>query len=336
MQKRKLGSARSLRPRPRLHGPELRLWPGDRSQRGDQLIRAAHRARRDLLRHRRGLRPLHRTRSSSARRSQPVRDQVVIATKFGFKRSATPASGLDSRPEHIRQVADGVAEAAADRSRSTSSTSTASIRTCRSRMSPARSRTDRARARSSTSACRRPASRRSAARTPSSRSPRCRASIRCGGASPRSEILPTLEELGIGFVPFSPLGKGFLTGKIDETTTFGARRLPQHRPALLAGGAQGEPGAGRPARADRRAQGRDPGADRARLAARAEAVDRADPRHHEAAPPRGEPRRRGRRTDARRSRPHRAGARPASTSRATATPPRPALRQPLNRADTHR
>jgi aryl-alcohol dehydrogenase-like predicted oxidoreductase len=37
---------------------------------------------------------------------------------------------------------------------------------------------------------------------------------------PEGEILPTLEELGIGFVPFSPLGKGFLTGKIDETTTF--------------------------------------------------------------------------------------------------------------------
>ena len=37
---------------------------------------------------------------------------------------------------------------------------------------------------------------------------------------PEQQILPTLEELGIGFVPFSPLGKGFLTGKIDETTTF--------------------------------------------------------------------------------------------------------------------
>ncbi len=37
---------------------------------------------------------------------------------------------------------------------------------------------------------------------------------------PEKEVLPTLEELGIGFVPFSPLGKGFLTGKIDETTTF--------------------------------------------------------------------------------------------------------------------
>src|SRR3978361_1213889 len=38
---------------------------------------------------------------------------------------------------------------------------------------------------------------------------------------PEKEILPLLEELGIGFVPFSPLGKGFLTGKVDETTKFG-------------------------------------------------------------------------------------------------------------------
>ncbi|WP_317129054.1 aldo/keto reductase [Ilyomonas limi] len=37
---------------------------------------------------------------------------------------------------------------------------------------------------------------------------------------PEKEIIPTLEELGIGFVPFSPLGKGFLTGKIDEHTSF--------------------------------------------------------------------------------------------------------------------
>ena len=38
--------------------------------------------------------------------------------------------------------------------------------------------------------------------------------------APEAELLPALEELGIGFVPFSPLGKGFLTGKIDESTTF--------------------------------------------------------------------------------------------------------------------
>jgi aryl-alcohol dehydrogenase-like predicted oxidoreductase len=38
--------------------------------------------------------------------------------------------------------------------------------------------------------------------------------------TPEKEVIPTLEELGIGFVPFSPLGRGFLTGKIDENTTF--------------------------------------------------------------------------------------------------------------------
>ena len=59
---------------------------------------------------------------------------------------------------------------------------------------------------------------------------------------PEAEIIPTLEELGIGFVPFSPLGKGFLTGKIDETTTFDAsdfrnvvpRFTPEARKANLA------------------------------------------------------------------------------------------------------
>src|SRR4029077_18744563 len=39
-------------------------------------------------------------------------------------------------------------------------------------------------------------------------------------SEPEAEIIPTLEDLGIGFVPFSPLGRGFLTGKIDENTTF--------------------------------------------------------------------------------------------------------------------
>ena len=59
---------------------------------------------------------------------------------------------------------------------------------------------------------------------------------------PEAEILPTLEELGIGFVPFSPLGKGFLTGKIDDSTTFDStdfrnvvpRFTPENRKANLA------------------------------------------------------------------------------------------------------
>ena len=47
-----------------------------------------------------------------------------------------------------------------------------------------------------------------------------RASIRLWWREPEEEILPVLDELGIGFVPFSPLGRGFLTGSIDENTTF--------------------------------------------------------------------------------------------------------------------
>jgi len=54
---------------------------------------------------------------------------------------------------------------------------------------------------------------------------------------PEAEVLPTCEELGIGFVPFSPLGRGFLTGKMDETTTFGDNdnrsTLPRFTPEAL-------------------------------------------------------------------------------------------------------
>ncbi|HLP74426.1 MAG TPA: aldo/keto reductase [Bacteroidales bacterium] len=49
---------------------------------------------------------------------------------------------------------------------------------------------------------------------------------------PEAEIIPTLEELGIGFVPFSPLGKGFLTGKISETTTFDSKDFRSTVPRL--------------------------------------------------------------------------------------------------------
>ena len=59
---------------------------------------------------------------------------------------------------------------------------------------------------------------------------------------PEAEVLPTLEELGIGLVPYSPLGKGFLTGKIDETTTFDSTRFPQHTAALHANGLEGQSG----------------------------------------------------------------------------------------------
>jgi aryl-alcohol dehydrogenase-like predicted oxidoreductase len=55
--------------------------------------------------------------------------------------------------------------------------------------------------------------------------------------APEEEVLPTCEELGIGFVPYSPLGKGFLTGKIDENTTFDSSdlrsRIPRFAPEAL-------------------------------------------------------------------------------------------------------
>src|SRR5258708_14692575 len=55
--------------------------------------------------------------------------------------------------------------------------------------------------------------------------------------TPEREVIPTLEELGIGFVPYSPLGKGFLTGKIDENATFDSTdfrsTLPRFTPEAL-------------------------------------------------------------------------------------------------------
>jgi aryl-alcohol dehydrogenase-like predicted oxidoreductase len=52
--------------------------------------------------------------------------------------------------------------------------------------------------------------------------------------APEAEVLPTLEELGIGFVPFSPLGRGFLTGKIEETTRFDAADIRNTVPRFAA------------------------------------------------------------------------------------------------------
>ena len=61
---------------------------------------------------------------------------------------------------------------------------------------------------------------RSAARTRCSRSRALQSEYSLWWRAPEEQILPTLEELGIGFVPFSPLGRGFLTGAIDENTQF--------------------------------------------------------------------------------------------------------------------
>src|SRR5437764_7439286 len=149
------------------------------------------------------------------------RDQVVIATKFGFK--LDPKSGrsigVDSRPEHIKEVAEAslkrlrtdvidlfyqhrvdpevpiedVAGAVKDLIREGKvkhfGLSEAGVQTIR-----------RAHAVQPVTAL--------------------QSEYSLWWRAPEAEVLPALEELGIGFVPFSPLGKGFLTGKINENTTF--------------------------------------------------------------------------------------------------------------------
>ena len=103
--------------------------------------------------------------------------------------------------------------------------------------------------------------------------------------TPEKEVIPALEELGIGLVPYSPLGKGFLTGKIDENAKFDSSdfrsTLPRFTPEALKAnqalidllGRIGGTEAG------------DTCSDRTRLAAGSKAVDRSHPRHHEAASP---------------------------------------------------
>jgi aryl-alcohol dehydrogenase-like predicted oxidoreductase len=148
----------------------------------------------------------------------PMRDQVVIATKFGFK-NGKPADGLDSRPERIREVADAslkrlntdridlfyqhrvdpnvpiedvvgtVKDLIEEGKVRHFGMSEAGVQTIR-----------RAHAVQPVAAL--------------------QSEYSLWWREPEQEILPTLQELGIGFVPFSPLGKGFLTGKIDENTQF--------------------------------------------------------------------------------------------------------------------
>jgi aryl-alcohol dehydrogenase-like predicted oxidoreductase len=149
----------------------------------------------------------------------PFRDRVIIATKFGFKFENGRQAGLDSRPAHIREVAEA---------------SLKRLRTDRidllyqHRVDPDVPIEDVAGAvqdlivqgkvryfglsEAGVQTIRRAHAVHPVAALQSEYSLWWR--------DPEREVLPTLEELGIGFVPFSPLGKGFLTGKIDETTTF--------------------------------------------------------------------------------------------------------------------
>ena len=149
----------------------------------------------------------------------PVRDQVVIATKFGFTFEAGKIVGLDSRPAHIREVAEAsLKRLATDRIdllyqhrvdpdvpiEDVAGTVKDLIREGKVRhfgLSEAGVQTIR----------------RAHAVQPVTA---LQSEYSLWWREPEREVLPALEELGIGFVPFSPLGKGFLTGKIDENTSF--------------------------------------------------------------------------------------------------------------------
>ena len=167
---------------------------------------------------------------------QPVRDEVVIATKFGWDIQNGESVGLDSRPEQIRRVADEslkrlrtdsidlfyqhrvdpnvpiedvagtVGELIADGKVRHFGLSEAGAETIR-----------RAHAVHPVTAV--------------------QSEYSLWTRDPESEVLPTLAELGIGFVPFSPLGKGFLTGTVDTTTALAEndirRRVPRFEGANL-------------------------------------------------------------------------------------------------------
>jgi aryl-alcohol dehydrogenase-like predicted oxidoreductase len=149
---------------------------------------------------------------------EPFREDVVIATKFGFKEGAV-AAGLDSRPERIRAVADAALKR---------------LRTDRidlfyqHRVDPAVPMEEVAGAvrdliragkvrHFGLSEAGADSIRRAHAVQPVAA---LQSEYSLWWREPEAEILPLCEALGIGFVPFSPLGKGFLTGKIDAGTTF--------------------------------------------------------------------------------------------------------------------
>jgi aryl-alcohol dehydrogenase-like predicted oxidoreductase len=164
----------------------------------------------------------------------PFRGQVVIATKFGFKFGAKGEQiGLDSRPEHIKKVAE------------------ASLKRLRTdvidlfyqhRVDPDVPIEDVAAAVKDLihegkvkyfglSEAGAQTIRRAHAVQPVTA---VQSEYSLWMRAPEAEVLPTLKELGIGFVPYSPLGRGFLTGKINEDTTFDSsdfrNRLPRFTP----------------------------------------------------------------------------------------------------------
>ena len=150
----------------------------------------------------------------------PVRDAVVIATKFGFK-DGVPTNGVDSRPERIREVADAALKRlGTDRidlfyqHRVDPNVPMEDVAGTVKELIDAGKVKHFGLSEAGPDAIRRAHAVQPVAALQSEYSMFWR--------EPEVEILPLLEELGIGFVPFSPLGKGFLTGKIDADTRFAA------------------------------------------------------------------------------------------------------------------
>ncbi|HEX7626810.1 MAG TPA: aldo/keto reductase [Gaiellaceae bacterium] len=150
---------------------------------------------------------------------EPIRDQVVIATKFGFELSTGQPTGADSRPETIkRSVEDSLRRLRTDtidllyQHRVDPSVPIEDVAgTVKELIEQGKVR------HFGLSEAGVQTIRRAHAVQPVTA---LQSEYSLWWREPEEAILPVLEELGIGFVPFSPLGKGFLTGKIDETTTF--------------------------------------------------------------------------------------------------------------------
>src|SRR5271168_1381129 len=165
----------------------------------------------------------------------PVRDKVVIATKFGFE-NGIPTQGTNSKPERIRSVA----EAALKRL----NTEVIDL-FYQHRVDPnvpieevagtVRDLIDEGKVKHFGLSEAGAKTIRSAHSVQAVTAVQSEYSLWTRG--PEAEVLPTLEELGIGFVPYSPLGKGFLTGKMNEDTTFDSTdfrsRLPRFTPEAL-------------------------------------------------------------------------------------------------------
>ncbi|WP_215751310.1 MULTISPECIES: aldo/keto reductase [unclassified Gluconobacter] len=149
---------------------------------------------------------------------EPVRDQVVIATKFGFV-NGVPAQGLDSRPERIRQVTDeALKRLRTDRidlfyqHRVDPNVPVEEVAGTVKDLIAAGKVKHFGMSEAGTDSIRRAHAVQPVAALQSEYSMFWR--------EPELEILPLLEELGIGFVPFAPLGKGFLTGKLNSKVVF--------------------------------------------------------------------------------------------------------------------